>query len=174
MPNRRSVSFVGVMTAARLAPADFALTLLASAAFAHPFLVSFELAANVSAQTSSPDPGAAPILLVKGAVKQELRLAAADLKTMPRTKVTAKGHDGTTHEYEGVTLAALLAKAGAPQAGDLRGKSMSLCVVAEGSDGYRVAFSLEKSARAAGSANSNLSPSSTLPDKTSRDLSRRR
>jgi DMSO/TMAO reductase YedYZ molybdopterin-dependent catalytic subunit len=81
-------------------------------------------------------------LLVKGAVKQELRLTLADLKTMPRTKVTAKGHDSTTHEYEGVTLAALLARAGAPQAGDLRGKSMNLCVAAEGSDGYRAAFSL--------------------------------
>ena len=138
MPNRRSVLFVEVMTPAILAPAVFALTLLVSAAFAHPVLASFELAAAAQA----PSPGAAPILLVKGAVKQELRLTLADLKTMPRTKVTAKGHDGTTHEYEGVTLGALLAKAGAPQAGDLRGKSMSLCVVAEGSDGYRAAFSL--------------------------------
>jgi hypothetical protein len=39
-------------------------------------------------------------------------------------------------------LSSLLAKAGVPQASDLRGKSMSLCVVAEGSDGYRAAFSL--------------------------------
>jgi DMSO/TMAO reductase YedYZ molybdopterin-dependent catalytic subunit len=142
MPNRRFVLFVGVMTPAVLAPAVFALTLQVSAAFAHPVLAEFELAASTAAQAPSPDPGAAPILLVKGAVKQELRLTLADLKTMPRTKVTAKGHDSTTHEYEGVTLAALLAKAGAPQAGDLRGKSMNLCVAAEGSDGYRAAFSL--------------------------------
>ena len=92
-------------------------------------------------QTASPDSAAAPALLVNG-VKQELRLTLNDLKSMPHTKVTAKGHDGSTHEYEGVTLASLLSKAGAPQAGDLRGKSMSLCVVAEGSDGYRAAFSL--------------------------------
>jgi DMSO/TMAO reductase YedYZ molybdopterin-dependent catalytic subunit len=97
---------------------------------------------SATMQTASPDAAAAPALLIKGAVKQELRLALNDLKSMPRTKVTAKGHDGSTHEYEGVPLAYLLTKAGAPQAGDLRGKSMSLCVVAEGSDGYRAAFSL--------------------------------
>jgi DMSO/TMAO reductase YedYZ molybdopterin-dependent catalytic subunit len=94
------------------------------------------------AQTSAPVGDGTAALVVKGAVKQELRLNLADLKAMPRTKVSAKGHDGTTHEYEGVALGSLLAKAGVPQAGDLRGKSMALCVVAEGSDGYRAAFSL--------------------------------
>ena len=99
-------------------------------------------ALSTAAQTPTPATEPSPTLLVKGAVKQELHLTPADLKAMPRAKVTAKGHDGTTHEYEGVTLASLLAKAGAPQTGDLRGKSMALCVVAEGSDGYRAAFSL--------------------------------
>jgi DMSO/TMAO reductase YedYZ molybdopterin-dependent catalytic subunit len=110
-------------------------------------IVALSIAATAAgvvarAQTPAPSGDAAAALVVKGAVKQELHLALADLKAMPRTKVSAKGHDGSTHEYEGVTLASLLSKAGAPQAGDLRGKSMSLCVVAEGSDGYRTAFSL--------------------------------
>jgi DMSO/TMAO reductase YedYZ molybdopterin-dependent catalytic subunit len=96
-----------------------------------------------SAQAPAPAPSSdAAALIVKGAVKQELRLTLADLKSMPRMKISAKGHDGTTHDYEGVALASLLAKAGVPQAGDLRGRSMSLCVVAEGSDAYRAAFSL--------------------------------
>jgi DMSO/TMAO reductase YedYZ molybdopterin-dependent catalytic subunit len=94
------------------------------------------------AQTPASSNDAASALIVKGAVKQELHLSLADLKAMPRMKLSAKGHDGASHDYEGVALSALLAKAGVPQAGDLRGKNMSLCVVAEGTDGYRAAFSL--------------------------------
>jgi DMSO/TMAO reductase YedYZ molybdopterin-dependent catalytic subunit len=82
------------------------------------------------------------VLTVKGEVKQELHLSTTDLKTMPRMKVTAKDHDGTAREYEGVALQALLAKAGVSQGGELRGKNMTLVVVAEASDGYRAAFSL--------------------------------
>jgi DMSO/TMAO reductase YedYZ molybdopterin-dependent catalytic subunit len=125
-----------------LAHGVLAFAVLTPAVPAHSVSAFVGLPLSVTTQTASPDSVAAPALLVKGAVKQELRLALNDLKSMPRTKVTAKGHDGSTHEYEGVTLASLLTKAGAPQAGDLRGKSMSLCVVAEGSDGYRAAFSL--------------------------------
>jgi DMSO/TMAO reductase YedYZ molybdopterin-dependent catalytic subunit len=82
------------------------------------------------------------VLVVKGAVKQELQLTATDLKAQARVKLTAKDHDGTAREYEGVALAALLAKAGAAQGGELRGKSMTLVVVAEGTDGYKAVFSL--------------------------------
>jgi hypothetical protein len=110
--------FIGALTSAVWIVPVLALAVL-------PFVAS---APNAAAQTPSPDTSTAPALLIKGAVKQELHLTLADLKAMPRTKVTAKGHDATTHEYEGVTLTILLAKAGAPQSGDLRGKSMSLCV----------------------------------------------
>jgi len=84
----------------------------------------------------------APILVVKGEVKQELRLSSADFKTMTRTKVTAKDHDGVSREYEGVTLQSLLTKAGVPQGHEIRGKSMTLVVAADASDGYRAVFSL--------------------------------
>jgi DMSO/TMAO reductase YedYZ molybdopterin-dependent catalytic subunit len=96
---------------------------------------------NAGSQTAAA-PETPATLVVKGAAKQELQLGIADLKRMVRQKVTAKGHDGNTHVYEGVTLAAILGNAGAPQAGDLRGASMALCLVAEGGDGYRAAFSL--------------------------------
>jgi hypothetical protein len=82
------------------------------------------------------------LLVVKGALKQELHLTATDLKAMPRVKVSAKDHDGVAREYEGVALQALLAKAGAPLGGELRGKNMTLVVVAEAGDGYRAVFSL--------------------------------
>jgi DMSO/TMAO reductase YedYZ molybdopterin-dependent catalytic subunit len=92
-----------------------------------------------------PQAGAAndaALLSVKGEVKQELRLSAADLKAMPRTKVMAKDHDGKAREYEGVALQTLLAKAGAPLGTELREKNMTLFVVAEATDGYRAVFSL--------------------------------
>ena len=105
-------------------------------------IAALTLMAAAAAAQNAGNANSAAALVVKGSVKQELRLTLPELKAMPRTKVTAKGHDGSTHEYEGVTLVSLLAKAGAPQTGDLRGKNMTLCVVAEASDGYRAAFSL--------------------------------
>lgn len=92
-------------------------------------------------QTPAPVPDAT-VLVVGGEVKQELRLSAADLKGMARTKITAKDHEGASHEYEGVTLQSLLAKAGVPQGHEIRGKNMTLVVVADANDGYRVVFSL--------------------------------
>ena len=61
---------------------------------------------------------------------------------MPRKSVSTKGHDDQMHQYDGVPIGAALAKAGVPQGSTLRGKSMALMVVAEGSDGYRAVFSL--------------------------------
>ena len=61
---------------------------------------------------------------------------------MTRVMLSAKDHDGVAREYEGVALQALLAKAGAPLGGDLRGKNMAMVVVAEAGDGYRAVFSL--------------------------------
>jgi DMSO/TMAO reductase YedYZ molybdopterin-dependent catalytic subunit len=99
-------------------------------------------AAQTVAQAPVPAADDGVVLVVKGAVKQELRLTAADLKTLARTKVTAKDHDGAAHEYEGVALQALLGKAGTPQTSEMRGKNMTLVVIAEASDGYRALFSL--------------------------------
>ena len=102
---------------------------------------------NTAAQTAAQTQASAPaaddgvVLVVKGAVKQELHLTAADLKALARTKVMARDHDGAAHEFEGVALQSLLAKAGAPQTSEMRGKNMMLVVIAEASDGYRALFS---------------------------------
>lgn len=101
-------------------------------------IVAFPVTA---AATTAQTPADAP-LVVKGAVKQELRLSAADLKAMTRVKVSAKDHDGVAREYEGVAMQTLLAKAGAPLGGELRGKNMTLVVIAEAGDGYHAVFSL--------------------------------
>jgi DMSO/TMAO reductase YedYZ molybdopterin-dependent catalytic subunit len=105
-------------------------------------LLGLAVAGAMAAMTTAAPAADTAALVVKGTVKQELQLTAADLKAMPRAKATAKDHDGAAHEYEGVALQAVLAKAGVPQGGDLRGKNMTLCVVAEAGDGYHAAFSL--------------------------------
>jgi DMSO/TMAO reductase YedYZ molybdopterin-dependent catalytic subunit len=105
-------------------------------------LVVFGTVSGTATRSQTSTANDSALLSVKGEVKQVLRLAAADLKAMPRVKVTAKDHDGTAREYEGVALQTLLAKAGVPQSGDLRGKNMTLVVVAEAGDGYRAVFSL--------------------------------
>jgi DMSO/TMAO reductase YedYZ molybdopterin-dependent catalytic subunit len=91
-----------------------------------------------TAQTQS----APSTLLVTGAVSQDLKLSIDDLKKLPRKSVSTKGHDDQMHQYDGVPIGALLAKAGVPQGSALRGKSMALVLIAEGSDGYRAVFSV--------------------------------
>jgi DMSO/TMAO reductase YedYZ molybdopterin-dependent catalytic subunit len=82
-------------------------------------------------------------LRISGAVSTPLVLTLADLKNMPRKKLTVVNpHDKKTEAYEGVLLEELLRKAGVPQGESLRGPSMATYILAEAADGYRVVFSL--------------------------------
>jgi DMSO/TMAO reductase YedYZ molybdopterin-dependent catalytic subunit len=82
-------------------------------------------------------------LRISGAVTTPLVLTVADLKSMPRKKLTVVNpHDKKTENYEGVLLEELLRKAGVAQGKDLRGPAMASYVLAEAADGYRVVFSL--------------------------------
>ena len=60
----------------------------------------------------------------------------------PRRSVDAIDRDGTKGRYEGVALGELLKRAGAPHGETLKGSALSLCVVVEASDAYRVVFAL--------------------------------
>ncbi len=81
--------------------------------------------------------------MIGGAVATPLTISEADLRKMPRITVQVmNSHAQKQETYEGVSLAALLKQAGLPQGEQLRGASMTLCVVAEAADGYRVAYSL--------------------------------
>ena len=71
-----------------------------------------------------------------------LTLKPADLAAMPRTTVTVKQPDGRGVTHEGVMVAELLRRAGAPLGKALRGDAMATYVVASATDGYRVIFSL--------------------------------
>jgi DMSO/TMAO reductase YedYZ molybdopterin-dependent catalytic subunit len=82
-------------------------------------------------------------LRISGAVATPLVLTLADLKNMPRKKLTVVNpHSNKTEAYEGVLLEELLRKAGVPQGENLRGPAMASYVLAEAADGYRVVFSL--------------------------------
>ena len=84
---------------------------------------------------------AADTLVVGGAVKTPLTLTVADLAKMPRTTVTIT-EDGTEVRYEGVLLAEILKRAGAPGGAALRGKALASYLLCEAKDGYRVVFAL--------------------------------
>jgi DMSO/TMAO reductase YedYZ molybdopterin-dependent catalytic subunit len=83
-------------------------------------------------------------LTVTGDVQKPLSLSLEDLRHLTRTTVKATNeHQGNKEEvYEGVLLSNLLKQAGVPQGAQLRGAAMAKYVVAEGSDGYRVTFSI--------------------------------
>src|ERR1700685_2433162 len=73
------------------------------------------------ASSAAAAPQSAPSsLLVTGAVSQDLKLSLDALKKLPRKSVTTKGHDDQMHQYDGVPIGALLAKAGVPQGSALR------------------------------------------------------
>ena len=83
----------------------------------------------------------APTVRVFGDVAKPLTLTAAELATMPRTKITASAHN-QTGTYEGVAVRELLTRAGVPAGADLRGPALAKTVIVTGADGYRVAFAL--------------------------------
>ena len=84
----------------------------------------------------------AAVLAVQGDVATPLSLTADDLAKLPRQTASVPAPDGSKIVYEGVTLFAVLQKAGAPFGKQLRGKVLSTYVLAKAMDGYQVMFTL--------------------------------
>jgi hypothetical protein len=63
-------------------------------------------------------------------------LDRATLAAMPRTTIIAKDKSGADITYQGVELAELLKRAGAPLGEELRGPALSLAVLITASDAY--------------------------------------
>lgn len=112
-------------------------------------LFSAVLAAAVSkpvpshGQSVAQTPDTNAQLTVAGDVTTPLSLSIADLKKMPRKTVAVMNpHEKKMETYEGVLLEDVLHRAGAMQGDQLRGLALSMYVVAEATDGYRVVFSL--------------------------------
>jgi len=107
--------------------------------FAYATNTNFSSIPTAAAQTSNEIAN----LKIGGAVSTPLTLTIADLKKMPRTSLHVENsHDKTSEVYEGVLLAELLHRAGAPHGEQIRGPVMTTYVIAEATDGYRVLFAL--------------------------------
>lgn len=84
-----------------------------------------------------------PTLRISGTAIQSTELSAKDMEQMPRLSLDIQeAHHGEMQHYEGVRLSDLLAKAGVPLGDKLRGRAMAIYVLARGSDGYAVVYSL--------------------------------
>ena len=70
------------------------------------------------------------------------RFTIADMRALPQIEVKTDGNDGAVLVERGPSLRGLLTLGGAPSGQMLRGPSMLLVLVAEGSDGYKVAYTL--------------------------------
>ena len=95
------------------------------------------------AQSAPASPSATVQLAVTGSVDKPLSLSADDLGHLPRTTIKVMNeHAGKDETYEGVLLSDLLKQAGVPEGAKLNGKALATYVEVEGTDGYRVIFSL--------------------------------
>jgi len=105
--------------------------------------ILFILAASTAGVAFAQTTPVTAELRIGGAVSTPLVLTVADLKNMPRKKLTVVNpHNKKTETYEGVLLEDLLHKAGVTQGENLRGAVMATYLLAEAIDGYRVVFSL--------------------------------
>jgi len=105
-------------------------------------LLVFLATSLAGAQTVSRSSGPATELKITNNQKSAV-LSADDLKALPHQTVTVHNpHANTDETYSGVPLIDLLAKEGVPHGHDLRGKALSLYVVATGSDGYKAVLAL--------------------------------
>jgi DMSO/TMAO reductase YedYZ molybdopterin-dependent catalytic subunit len=81
-------------------------------------------------------------LRVTGDVRTQLALSLADIAKFQHQTIHVTDEKGTAVEYEGVPVAEILAKAGAPLGKELKGGNMAEGLVACAPDGYQVLFSL--------------------------------
>jgi DMSO/TMAO reductase YedYZ molybdopterin-dependent catalytic subunit len=104
------------------------------------FMLILAVAITAMGQQQAPVPEVT--LVVKTIDDRVLNLGPQDFAKLPQAHVTATDHDGKKHEYDGVNLRDILAQGGVATGDGLRGKEMADYIVAEGSDGYRIVFSV--------------------------------
>jgi DMSO/TMAO reductase YedYZ molybdopterin-dependent catalytic subunit len=81
-------------------------------------------------------------LRVSGEVPTPITLSASDIRGMPHVTARSTDHSGVTSNFEGVPLAAILARAGLDMAPHLRGPRLAMYLVVDAADGYRATFAL--------------------------------
>lgn len=93
------------------------------------------LSANVFAQQAAS-------VSVTGEVTTPLTLTVQDLASYGKVSTKVKDRDGKEHEFTGVSLIAILEKAGVTTGSKLRGENLAKYVLVQAADGYEVIFSL--------------------------------
>jgi DMSO/TMAO reductase YedYZ molybdopterin-dependent catalytic subunit len=106
------------------------------------FFAAILVSASVSpAQQPSP-PAPADSIRVGGEVKHPLVLTTGDIAALPHQSVSVVDEKNGTEVYQGVPVAELLRRAGAPLGKELRGPKMRLYVLVKARDGYAAVFAL--------------------------------
>jgi DMSO/TMAO reductase YedYZ molybdopterin-dependent catalytic subunit len=82
------------------------------------------------------------LLRVTGLDGAEVSIDPQAWAKLPRATVKATEHGGTEATFEGVPARELLKLVNAPAGRELRGAQLTLYVVAEAADGYRVVYAL--------------------------------
>ncbi len=114
----------------------------------HRFLMALLGIATIAFGSAAPAPAhaqqesARPLLRVTGLDGAEVRVGADDWAKLPRVTMKAIEHGGTEATFEGVPARELLKLVNAPAGRELRGAQLTLYVVAEAADGYRVLYAL--------------------------------
>lgn len=80
-------------------------------------------------------------LTIQSETEKQTVLTQADIEALPHTTVTAGPADQRV-TYDGVTLKAILDKAGIGLGDSLHGKRLADCLLVEAADGYRVVIAL--------------------------------
>jgi hypothetical protein len=80
-------------------------------------------------------------LVIQAETGKQTVLARADIEALPHSKVSTGGSESPI-TFEGVTLGAVLEKAGVGLGESLRGKRLASCLLVEAADGYRAAIAL--------------------------------
>jgi hypothetical protein len=102
-------------------------------------------AATAKAQAAPAQvvPATASTLDLSGPDGRHIMLTAEALQSLPQQTVRVHNpHTKADETYQGVELSLLLARLDAPLGPKLRGKALSMYVVAEGTDKYRALYSL--------------------------------
>jgi hypothetical protein len=99
-----------------------------------PMLLFVLLLSSVPAQCQQ--------LTVQTESGKQVILNRADLESLPHVKVSAVEHSSTQVNFEGVTLKAVLEKAGVTFGESMKGKRLTNCLLVEAADGYRAVIAL--------------------------------
>jgi DMSO/TMAO reductase YedYZ molybdopterin-dependent catalytic subunit len=99
-------------------------------------LIIFGLVVSGSSQ-GQQDRSALRLVGLDGAARE---VTPEEWGKLPRTTVKAKDHGGATVAFEGVAARELLKLVAAPLGPELRGQQLTVYIVAEGADGYKVVY----------------------------------